>query len=167
VWQRKVKRDDMKRLRPLVPLAALLAALASTSPAGAQSEPFGFGQAEKGSLRVVSGAIVSRGSADLRGVWLDNSVGCNQFRSLRVGVLLDRVQGGTTRRIRRSRIGAVRNCAEGGPNFGFTIRARNVGLACPNGRWKPGEYSVVVRTTHRASKVTAVLSLAWSITRPC
>jgi hypothetical protein len=35
------------------------------------------------------------------------------------------------------------------------------------GRWKPGFYTFVVRTTHRASGVQATVSLAWANRRRC
>jgi hypothetical protein len=153
----------------LIGLVAVLAcAGAASAPAAATNhEPFAFGQVERGSLRVVSGAFVGSRAADLRGVWLDESVGCDQWRSLRVNVLVDYARGSVTRRVSRRRTGAVRNCAEGGPNFGFTIRAAPNGLACPNGRWKQGFYTFVVRTTHRASGLRALVSLGWSNTARC
>lgn len=150
--------------------AVLGLAVAAACPAAAPAsnhEPFAFGQAERGSLKVVSGAFVGARSADLQGVWLDETVGCDQWRTLSVNVLIDYSRGGVTRRVSRRRAGAVRNCAEGGPNFGFSIRARPNGLACPNGRWKPGFYTFVVRTRHRASGVMALVSLAWSNTVRC
>jgi hypothetical protein len=155
-------------VRPVL-LASLVAAvvLATGAPAAAQGEPAAFASTERGSLRVVSGAFVSPSSTDLRGVWLDETLGCDQWRGLRVSVLIDRVRAGRTTRIQRARSSAVRNCAEGGPNFGFTLRARGIGLACPDGTWQPGIYTFVVRTTHRASGLTSVLSLAWENTEAC
>jgi hypothetical protein len=150
-------------LSAVLVVAAVLAGTASAS----NHEPFAFGQSERGDLRVVSGAFVAANAAELRGVWLDDSIPCDQWRSLRVNVLLDYSRAGVTRSVSRGRTGAVRNCAEGGPNFGFTLRARRVGLACANGRWKPGFYTFVVRTTHRASGMRAVVSLAWSNTVSC
>jgi hypothetical protein len=146
------------RTKVVCAFAALAGLALSSGPAAA--EPFAFAQAERGSLRVVSGASVGARDADLRGVWLDETVGCDQFRSLRVAVLVDLARGSTTRRVARARIGAVRNCAEGGPNFGFTLRASRIGLGCPNGTWRPGFYTFVVRTTHRATRTSALLSLA-------
>jgi len=153
----------------LISLAAVVgvAALAAGSAAASSHEPFGFGNAERGSLRVVSGVFVASGAVDLRGVWLDDTVGCDQWRSLRVNALVDYSRGGVTKRVSKGRVGAVRNCAEGGPNFGFTVKARPNGLACPNGKWKPGFYTFVVRTTHRASGLRALISLAWSNTVTC
>ncbi len=153
------------RMKIVSGLAALAAGAVASAPAAA--EPFAFGHAERGSLRVVSVASVAARSAELRGVWLDENVGCDQFRSLRVGALIDFSRGSTTRTIRRGRVGAVRNCAEGGPNFGFTITARAAGLACPNGRWRPGFYSFVTRTTHRATRISALVSLAWENRSAC
>ncbi len=150
-----------------VGLAAVAALLTSPAPALASHEPFAFGDASRGSLRVVSGAFVGSSVADLRGVWLDETKTCNTWRSLRVRVLVDYSRGSVTRRVRRERTGAVRNCAEGGPNFGFTLRASRIGLACPNGRWKPGFYTFVVRTLHRATGTEAMVSLGWNNRARC
>jgi hypothetical protein len=65
------------RMKVVGAIAALAAFAASSGPAIA--EPFAFAQAERGSLRVVSGASVGARNADLRGVWLDETVGCDQF----------------------------------------------------------------------------------------
>lgn len=153
------------RLKLVVALAALAAFALWSGPAAA--EPFAFAQAERGSLRVVSGAFITARDADLRGVWINEPLGCDQFRSLGVTVLVDRVRAGRTTRVRRERTGPVRNCAEGGPNFGFTLRARRIGMGCPNGTWRPGLYTFVVRTTHRATRTSALLSLAIRDTTAC
>ena len=146
----------------IIGLTSFLFTVTAPAPAAASHEPFAFADAKRGNLQVVSGALVGTDAADLRGVWLNQAVGCNQWRSLRVSVLIDYVRRSVTRRVRRGRTGAVRNCAEGGPNFGFTLKASRIGLACPNGRWKPGLYTFVVRTTHRATGLRATLSLAWA-----
>ena len=160
--------------RPVPPLAAAsvalvaaLVTLAVPARATAGHEPFAFADAKRGSLQVISGAFVARTSADLRGTWLNDTLGCDQSRSLRVRVLIDYTRGSTTKTVARRKTGAVRNCAEGGPNFGFTLRAPRIGLACASGRWKPGFYTFVVRTTHRASGLRATLSLAWPNRRRC
>ena len=53
------------------------------------------------------------------------------------------------------------NCAEGGPNLGFHRTAASVGLACADGRWKPGRYDFVTRTKHIASGLVALGTLSW------
>jgi hypothetical protein len=159
-------------------LSAVVALLVLTGPAGADHGPVAFGEAHRDSLRVVSGVFVTHRAVGLRGVWLDKNVPCNQFRSLRVAAILDYSRGGTHRKMTRSKIGVVRNCAEGGPNFGFTIRARDtvprpegnhphLGLACANGRWLPGSYSFTVRTTHRATKTSAFVTVLWENKGAC
>jgi hypothetical protein len=55
----------------------------------------------------------------------------------------------------------VANCAEGGPNMGFTFSARRLGMACPSGAWKPGRYSLATTTKHLASGLEAIASLGW------
>ena len=150
--------------------AGLVAAVAAVWPslAGASNhEPFGFGEAARGSLRVISGIFVAGSTADLRGVWLDESQPCTQFRTLRVSVLIDYSRGQSTRTVTRRRTGAVQNCAEGGPNFGFTLRARRHNLACPNGRWRPGFYPFQVRTRHLASGLLAIGTVGWNNRQRC
>jgi hypothetical protein len=136
-------------------------------PAQAPAEPFAFGEARRGNLQVISSAFVTGRAADLRGVRLNESRPCNVSRTLRVNALIDYSRGSTTKRVTRRKTGAVQNCGEGGPNFGFTIRAPRVRLACPSGRWKPGFYTFVVRSTHRASGAQATVSLAWANRRRC
>ncbi len=74
---------------------------------------------------------------------------------------------GPTKRVVRNRKGRVGNCSEGGPNLGFTIKAKRHGLACADGTWRPGTYSFITRTTHRASKLRAIGSLTWEKTGTC
>src|SRR5437773_4800172 len=103
----------------------------------ATGEPSTFGTARLGSLTVTASVFVGPKTADMRGVWNDTKVPCTVSRRLRVRVLIDRVVRGKTNRVRRSGMFRDTNCAEGGPNVGFTLKARSIGLACPNGRWKP------------------------------
>ncbi len=153
--------------RTTVAAASSLIALVVPAPAIASHEPFAFADAQRGSLRVVSAAFVAPGVADLRGVWFDETLACDERRTLRVNVVIDYSRGSATRSVSRRRTGVVRNCAEGGPNFGFTLRARRVGLACPNGRWKRGFYTFIVRTTERATGLRATVSLGWDNRERC
>ena len=68
---------------------------------------------------------------------------------------------------KRSRRGAVDNCAEGGPNFGFDLTPRTYKMACANGRWKAGRYSLTTRTLDVRSGILAQASLYHQITRRC
>ena len=133
----------------------------------ASGEPSTFGTARLGSLTVTAGVVVGPKDVDMRGVWNDPKVPCTVSRRLRVRVLIDRVVGGKTQRIRRS--GAFRdpNCAEGGPNVGFTLKARRIGLACPNGRWKPGLYHFLTRAKEPKRRLEAQASLDWTNGRRC
>jgi hypothetical protein len=123
--------------------------------------------AERGPAKVVSRALLSARGAELKGTWYDSGRSCIARRSLRVSYLVDLVRGGTTTRRRAARTGAVENCAEGGPNFGFDVTARGLGMACPSGRWRPGRYSIVVRTFDAVSGLRAVASLYYQETRRC
>ena len=55
----------------------------------------------------------------------------------------------------------------GTPNFGFDVTARGLGMACPSGRWRPGFYSITVRTFDPTSGLTASASLYRRETRRC
>ena len=103
----------------------------------------------------------------MRAVWNDTKVPCTVSRRLRVRVLVDRVAAGKTTRVIRSGTFRDPNCAEGGPNVGFTLKARSIGLACPNGRWKPGLYHFLTRAKEPKRRLEASASLDWTNTRRC
>jgi hypothetical protein len=149
---------------------ALLIALtlAVAAPALAADDPAAYGMAQRGTFKVVSGVLLSPTGGEMKGVWLDGKLGCLDRRTLRVSIQIDLVSpGGRTTRIKRSRQGAVDNCAEGGPNFGFDLAPRAYKMACANGRWKPGRYSLTTRTLDLRSGMLAQASLYHQITRRC
>jgi hypothetical protein len=143
-------------------------ALASVAPAAAADLPEATGMAQRGSLKVVSRVLLSPTGGEMKGVWLDAKNTCLTRRTLRVSIQIDLVSAaGKTTRITRARTGFVDNCAEGGPNFGFDLKPRAYKMACANGRWKPGRYSLTVKTTHVRSGLIAQASLYHQITRRC
>jgi len=146
-------------------LAAVAAAAAAVALAA--DLPTSTAVAERGSLKVVSRALLAPRSAELMGVWLDARRQCSEQRRLRVSILVDLVRGSTTTRKSRSRLGLVANCAEGGPNFGFTVTPSGLGMSCASGRWKPGRYVFVVRTFDAVSQLRAVATLSHEETRRC
>ncbi len=142
--------------------------LAVAAPALAADDPAAYGVAQRGSLKVVSGVLLGPAGGEMKGVWLDGKRGCLERRTLRVSIQIDLVTAtGKTTRIKRSRQGLVDNCAEGGPNFGFDLAPRTYRMACPNGRWKPGRYSLTTKTTHVRSGLVAQASLYHQVTRRC
>ena len=143
--------------------AALLLGIAAV----AAGEPTTFGTARLGTLTVTASVVVTPRSVDMRGVWNDTKVPCTVSRRLRVRVLVDRVASGRTKRVVRSGTFRDPNCAEGGPNVGFTLAARAVGLACPDGRWKPGLYHFLTRAKEPKRGLEALASLDWTNTRRC
>jgi hypothetical protein len=146
----------------------LVLGLTLAAPAVAADDPSAYGLAQRGSFKVVSNVLLSPTGGEMKGVWLDGKVGCLDRRTLRVSIQIDLVSGaGKTTRIKRSRQGAVDNCAEGGPNFGFDLRPRAYGMACANGRWKPGRYALTTRTLDVRSGILAQASLYHQITRQC
>ena len=149
----------------LTVLAGVAAAVASAALAA--DLPTATAVAEKGSLKVVSRALLAPKSAELMGVWLDARRACTEQRRLLISILVDRVRGATTTRRNRSKRGLVANCAEGGPNFGFTVTPSGLGMACPSGRWTPGRYIFVVRTFDPVSQLRAVATLSYQETRAC
>ena len=147
-------------------LIALLVAIAA--PAAAADQPAAYGMAQRGSFKLVSNVLLSPTGGEMKGVWLDGKVGCLDRRTLRVSIQIDLVSSsGKTTRVRRSRQGAVDNCAEGGPNFGFDLTPKAYKLGCANGRWKPGRYSLTTKTTDVRSGLIAQASLYHQITRRC
>jgi hypothetical protein len=153
-----------------VAMRTLLAvlALAAAAPAVAADLPEATGMAQRGSLKVVSRVLLSPTGGEMKGVWLDGKATCLTKRTLRVSIQIDLVSGaGKTTRIARARTGFVDNCAEGGPNFGFTVTPTGLGMACANGRWTPGRYVFVVRTFDPISQLRAVATLSYQETRRC
>jgi hypothetical protein len=145
-------------------LAALVAAAGASAAGG---PPSAAGSARLGTLTVTSGILVSATSADLRGVWQDTRVRCTVSRRLTVQVDVFYRSGATSSHRRRMGTFSDANCAEGGPNVGFTLAARSLGYACPNGRWKPGLIDFVVRTTEPTRRLRATASLTWANTTRC
>lgn len=149
----------MRKLMTCIALAALVGA---TVPALASAEPGTFATARKGTLDVTSSIFVTSKAVDQRGGWNDESTLCTAFRALRVTTEIFRTRpDGTGQHRIKVRQSPVMNCAEGGPNLGFSRKAASVGLACPDGRWKPGRYDFVTRTKHLASGLIALGTLSW------
>jgi hypothetical protein len=147
-------------------LAALVLALAA--PAAAADEPGTFGMAQRGSLKIVSGVLLNPSGGEMKGVWLDAKQACTATRTLRVSIQIDLVSAaGKTTRVKRTRTGAVDNCAEGGPNFGFDLAPKTYKMACANGRWRPGRYSMLTKTLDLRSGISAQASLYHQVTRRC
>ncbi len=147
----------------LIALSLLLAA-----PALAADDPSAYAMAQRGSLKVVSNVLLSPTGGEMKGVWLDGKRGCLDTRPLRVSIQIDLVSSaGKTTRIKRSRRGNVDNCAEGGPNFGFDLTPKAYKMACANGRWKPGRYSLTTRTLDIRSGILAQASLYHQVTKRC
>jgi hypothetical protein len=148
-------------------LSAVLA-LGLAAPAVAADLPSAYGMAQRGSLKVVSNVLLSPSGGEMKGVWLDGKKGCLDRRTLRVAIHIDLVSpAGKTTRVKRSRTGFVDNCAEGGPNFGFDLSPRALGMGCANRRWRPGRYSLTTKVTHVASGLIAQASLYRQVTRAC
>lgn len=151
--------------RTTMTVAALLVALAVPSVAAAETTA--FGQAKRGNLHVFSSIIKTWRAVDMMGGWLNESQSCTLNRRLRVKVEIFRSRGNRgdffEDRITRRRM----NCAEGGPNLGFNITAREAGFACSNGRWKPGRYDFLIRTKHLASGISSLAVLHLRMHRAC
>lgn len=145
-----------------------LLALALTAPALAADEPGTFGMAQRGSFKLVAGVLLNPRGGEMKGVWLDAKQGCTVRRTLRVSIQIDLVSAsGKTTRVKRSRSGPVENCAEGGPNFGFDLVPRALGLGCASGRWRPGHYSMTTKVVDARSGLLAQASLYREVTRRC
>lgn len=152
----------MRTLRRTIVTAASASLLTLAGPAAAAPPPTTFGFARDGTFSLVSSVLPTARAVDMRGVWTDTALGCLEWRSLTVRILVQFTpRRGQGRIVRRARTRPVQNCAEGGPNMGFTLTARGVGLACPNGAWRPGRYDFVTDTLHVARGLHAVATLFW------
>jgi hypothetical protein len=148
--------------------AAVVAFALASSVLAAGEPPTAAGDARLGTLHVTSGILVFPASADLRGGWQDTKVGCSATRRLTVRVdVYYRAFGKEGSHRRRTGTFRIANCAEGGPNVGYTLTARQIGYACANGRWKPGRLDFVVRTSEPTHGLTATASLSWANTTRC
>jgi hypothetical protein len=153
--------------RRVIAAAAAVALGLSASAALGANEPIAFATATRGNLNVVSDVLLAAKSAEMRGVWFNEARSCFERRRLRVEVEIFYSRGGTTSSVQLAKTGWVGNCAEGGPNFGFVVRAARHGLACPNGRWKPGSYSFLTTAKDARSGLAASASLLWEKRGAC
>jgi hypothetical protein len=139
---------------------SVVAALAWATPATASHLPGTFSVSRKGQLEVSSSVLVAHANVDMRGGWNHTGIACSQWRRLRVAVSIEYSPfGGNPHVFQRTRSRVVENCAEGGPNVGFTFSARGVGFGCADGRWRPGNYSFQTTTTHLATATRTTASL--------
>ena len=146
-------------------LVALLLGVAA--PSAAVDRPSATAVAQQGSLKVVSRALLDDRGGELMGTWLDARARCGATRRLRVSYEIDLVlpSGKTIRRRPAAKAASLENCAEGGPNFGFAVRARVLGMACADGSWRPGRYSIGVATTDTRTGLTAHAHLYHQVAR--
>jgi hypothetical protein len=151
--------------RTLLVIAVLTAALALNATASAAINA--FAEARRGNLHVLSSVLVSAKSVDMRGGWFNESLSCSTSRKLRVHVQVQRTTAHSSGGVAMVKTGGVMNCAEGGPNFGFTLSPTDAGMACSDGSWKRGHYDFLTRTRHVRSDVIAVASLNWTKRKAC
>lgn len=149
----------------------IASAFAFAATALAADLPTATAMAQRGSLKLVARVFLNSDaarSAEFKATWLDAKQRCDVNRQLRVSYRIDLVRGSvTTRRRPAAKTGSVLNCSEGGPNFGFDVTARGLGLACANGNWKPGVYSIDVRALDLQSGLSVAAFLYREVTMAC
>lgn len=126
--------------------------------AAADQLPSAVSVSGRGSVTVNSGVTLAPTNVDMRGAWVDTKLPCSTTRQLLVEA---RIMFGS-RTVTRKGTFATQNCGTGFPSRGFTLRARGVGLGCPNGRWKAGEYSFWTDVTERKSGFSTRATLTWT-----
>ena len=138
--------------------------LAGAAYAGASNEPSSFGTAQQGTLKVISGVVLSSTQVSMQGGWWDRRVSCTKNRKLKVSARISISAPGATRSTSYSRSGSFVdiNCAEGGPGVGYSITARKARSACPDGSWEPATYSFMTTTIEPTRKLKAVDSFVWT-----
>ena len=147
--------------------AVALAALVAAPVGAADHLPSTLSVAKDGNLEVFSSIFVSHTAVEQRGGWLNESLGCQQWRRLIVRANIFRTRFGHTQSRSFVRSRPVQNCAEGGPNMGFSKTATGVGLGCASGKWKPGRYEMVTRTVFVATGLTSVASTGFKVSAAC
>ena len=149
-------------------LATLAAGLTAAASAEAAGEPSVFAASRIGTLDVISAVHVHPKDVDLLGGWVDMSFRCTATRLLTVRGEVDYVPFGQSgSRVERKRTSRVTNCAEGGPNTGFSLGARAIGYGCANGRWKPGQYTFVTTSVDHRKRLRAIASVGWENRTSC
>ena len=131
---------------PPTPERSAMAVLAAHTRSGPVPSPTSaYASAALGKLTLTSAVLLSDTGAQLLAGWQSAAAGCGATRRLVVDTTIEYVpSGGPTRRARTFRLdktGAVTNCGESGPSFGFGFSARHYHLSCPDGTWLPGTYS--------------------------
>ena len=144
-----------------------LAMLAAAPGASAAEDPGTFASARDGQLTVSSSVLVSNRRVEMMGGWINESQSCTTRRRLTVTIEINRTRGQSGQGFGEQVSGLVENCAEGGPNLGFQLRASDAGMACPDGTWKPGRYDFSTNTLHRARGLRAIADLFFRETDPC
>ena len=148
-------------------LAELVAALGVAAVPVAEP-PVAYAVAQQGTFKLVANVVLAERGGEMKGVWIDQRQTCRSSRRVRVAIHIDLVDAASkTTRVVRARTGTIANCSEGGPNFGYDLRPRALGLGCANGRWKPGRYSMTTRVTDLRTGLVAAASLYRQVTRRC
>jgi hypothetical protein len=151
-----------------VAVAGLAASLLAAGTAAAAGEPEVFASARIGSLSVTASALVTPKGVDMRGGWIDETQPCSQTRLLDVTAEVDYIPFGQSgQRFKRKRTFRTANCAEGGPNMGFTFTPKQMGFGCPSERWKPGRYHFTTIAVDHRKRLRAVASVGWEKPEPC
>jgi hypothetical protein len=149
-------------MRLKIAAAVVMTALVGAAGATAQDEPQAISDATFGTLHVTTAVYVTAKAVELRGVWTDKSVKCSASRKLRIHAEVNYIpKSGKPKRFPRNGVFADANCAEGGPNVGYTITAKSLKLACPNGKWRPARYDFVVSATEPVRKLKSLADLSW------
>jgi hypothetical protein len=151
-----------------IALSGIGAFFVAAGTATAAGEPEVFASSRIGSLSVTTGVLVAPKSVDMRGVWVDETQPCSQTRLLDVRAQVDYIPfGGQGQRFERKRTFRTANCAEGGPNMGFTFTPKAIGFGCPSGAWKPGRYHFTTVALDRRKRLRSVASVGWEKREPC
>ena len=143
---------------------------------GTSTPTSAYASAGLGHLTLDSAVILKGDAASFLAGWSDPTVGCRASRRVVVDATLSYAPSGpgsSTKTLRFTRIGEVVNCAEAGPNLGVTVSGAAHGLACANGQWLPGRYTLtttgIVATSVSAGDATlrSIADLTTTDTTPC
>lgn len=106
-----------------------------------------YAAAALGKLSVTAEVVLAGATVRFLGDWSNPTVSCSATRRVVLESTLSyvpaRAKPGPPRFVSSRKIGHVVNCPQAGHGLDFSYLAKSVQLACPGGRWRPGNYDLM------------------------
>lgn len=132
---------------PLATLTIGVLALAGGYAPAAAAPTRAYAATALGKLSVTAEVVFAGATARFLGGWSNPTVSCSATRRVVLEATISYVPApatpGPPRRVSSRTTGHVANCPPGGQGLDLGYLAKHVRLACPGGRWRPGNYDLV------------------------